>query len=159
MNKTIMKTTIVTVLCYDPIRRAVLLVEQDKPGVSRHWALPGGTWEPYETAEEAAVREMLEETGLSVRSLRLYDSRVEVVETESGPVGVYILTYEARCADGEPIPHDPDAQVVRAVWVPVESIPHLTFAHPGQQAVIQRYLKERAWSMVPKTSPSQEEDA
>ncbi len=143
MTNTLSKTNIVTVLCYDPARKAVLLVEQDKPGYPRHWALPGGTWEPYETAEEAAIREMLEETGLSVEYLRLYDSRVEVVETEMGQVGVYILTYEGRCSDGIPTPHDPDAHVVRATWVPVEEIVHLPFAHPGQREVILRYLREQ----------------
>ncbi|MEU2866045.1 NUDIX domain-containing protein [Streptomyces mirabilis] len=39
-------------------------------------ASPGGTVEPGETAEQAAVRETLEETGLGVEAVRLLGERV-----------------------------------------------------------------------------------
>ncbi|NPA90061.1 MAG: NUDIX hydrolase [Chloroflexi bacterium] len=153
MNTGLAKTTIVTVLCYDPERRAILLVEQAHPDGRRAWALPGGTWEPNESAEEAAIREMLEETGLPVRLLGLYDSRVEVVMTEQGKVGVYILTYEAQCPAHPPQPQDPDAQVIRAAWVPVEALFHLPFAHPGQLNIILRYLKEKGYETFAHRNP------
>jgi diadenosine hexaphosphate hydrolase (ATP-forming) len=43
--------------------RIALVRERDRPG----WALPKGRVEPGETLEEAAVREVLEETGLRAR--------------------------------------------------------------------------------------------
>ena len=45
---------------FDPARRSVLLVEHRSLG----WSCPGGHLEPGETAVDAAVRELAEETGL-----------------------------------------------------------------------------------------------
>lgn len=48
----------------------VLVVADTDPGVpGSHWyVLPGGGWDPAESSREAAVRELAEETGLSVHA-------------------------------------------------------------------------------------------
>ncbi len=142
-TKPLVRHTIVTVLCFDARRNTILLVEQAKPGEIPTWALPGGTWEVYESAEEAARREVAEETGLEIELIGLYDSRVELVETEEAHVGVYILTYEARYTGGSLHPCDPDHHVRRAAWVSVDELPHLSFGHAGQLKLLRRYLAER----------------
>lgn len=43
----------------------VLLIQRDKPPFEGMWALPGGFVEMDETLEEAALRELEEETGIS----------------------------------------------------------------------------------------------
>jgi 8-oxo-dGTP diphosphatase len=45
----------------------VLLVRRGKEPLRGRWVIPGGTVEPGETLEAALVREMQEETGVSVR--------------------------------------------------------------------------------------------
>lgn len=49
----------------------VLLIRRGKPPGMGNWALPGGAQEVGETAEAAARRELLEETGLEVGELHL----------------------------------------------------------------------------------------
>jgi len=47
----------------------VLLVRRGKPPAENLWAIPGGRVEIGETLQEAAEREILEETGISIRAL------------------------------------------------------------------------------------------
>ncbi|MFN3633711.1 MULTISPECIES: NUDIX hydrolase [Exiguobacterium] len=55
-----------------------VLIEQDNQILLQHrkdhhvWGIPGGVMEPGESFEETAIRETLEETGLSVDNLKLF---------------------------------------------------------------------------------------
>lgn len=60
------------------MRAQVVLLQEDRILLARHvcpereyWILPGGAVEEDETPEEAAVREVLEETGLQIELERL----------------------------------------------------------------------------------------
>ncbi len=58
------------VLLFDPEGRVLLFLDEfpDLPGRAK-WITPGGGVEPGESAHEAAVRELFEETGLRVEDL------------------------------------------------------------------------------------------
>ncbi|MYU36078.1 NUDIX domain-containing protein [Streptomyces sp. SID8358] len=64
-------------------RLHVLLVERGEAPYEGHWALPGGFVLPRESAEEAARRELAEETGLPRRSARAF--HLEQLRTYSDP--------------------------------------------------------------------------
>jgi 8-oxo-dGTP diphosphatase len=53
----------------DPKGR-ILFVAQQKGPFGGHWLLPGGGVEPGESADEAIVREIQEETGMTMRNIR-----------------------------------------------------------------------------------------
>ena len=48
----------------------VLLVRRGKPPAEDLWAIPGGRVEIGETLQEATEREILEETGITIRALK-----------------------------------------------------------------------------------------
>ncbi|WP_019587803.1 Nudix hydrolase [Deinococcus apachensis] len=54
-------------------RDEVLLVREGKPGSAGLWHIPAGAVEEGEHPQDAAVREAYEETGLTVRPVRLLD--------------------------------------------------------------------------------------
>jgi len=97
----------------------VLIRRGIEPGYGA-WAQPGGFLEIDETAEEGAVRETLEETGLVVEPTQL-------VGVYSRPqAAVVVITWEARIVGGEAKP-TPESLEVRA-WAP-QRIPwaHIAF--------------------------------
>ncbi|MDX7951891.1 NUDIX hydrolase [Lichenihabitans sp. Uapishka_5] len=59
----------------------VLLAERVNPPAANCFSLPGGLVEPGETLEAAALRELMEETGVSARILGFND-HVEVLEPD-----------------------------------------------------------------------------
>jgi len=50
---------------------SALMIRRGRPPAKGSWSLPGGAQKLGETAEQAALRELAEETGLSVETLYL----------------------------------------------------------------------------------------
>lgn len=96
------------------------------------WALPGGAIEEGEGPEEAAVRETIEETGLTVKAVRLLGQRVH-------PKTGREMSYTAcEVVDGEA--HVADADELDAVaWVTLEEIPQ--YVPYGLFGPVQEYLE------------------
>jgi 8-oxo-dGTP diphosphatase len=64
----------VPVLCIDGVifkNEAVLLIKRSIPPFKNHWTLPGGHVMYGETVEQAVLREIKEETGLSIKIEKL----------------------------------------------------------------------------------------
>jgi 8-oxo-dGTP diphosphatase len=95
-------------LVYDDRRRLLLVRRGRPPGVGL-WSIPGGRVEPGETDEQAVIREIAEETGLTVEVGAL----VGTVE-RPGPAGqLYVIRdYAATIESGTLRPGD-DADETR----------------------------------------------
>jgi 8-oxo-dGTP diphosphatase len=90
-------------------RDRLLLIRRRNPPFAGQFALPGGFVDPGETTEAAARRELMEETGLTARDLRLVG-----VYSKPGrdPRGWTIsIAYLVMAGDGAPVAGD-DASTV-----------------------------------------------
>jgi ADP-ribose pyrophosphatase YjhB (NUDIX family) len=79
-------------------RGRLLLIKRGHEPDAGLWSLPGGRVEPGETDEQAVVREIREETGLSVRCDRLVGS---VQRAGLGGAVVDIRDYAVTVTGGE----------------------------------------------------------
>jgi ADP-ribose pyrophosphatase YjhB (NUDIX family) len=82
----------------DAAGRLLLIKRGHEPGAGL-WSLPGGRIEPGETDQQAVAREVMEETGLTVRSGRLLGS-VELPGPDDGTV-IDVRDYLAVVTGGE----------------------------------------------------------
>ena len=99
----------------------VLLVRRANEPFRGLWTLPAGFINGGEDPSEAAARECLEETGLSVRVTRVLD----IISGREHPRGAdFIIVYQASVLSGELKPDD-DADAVD--WFGRENLPPLAF--------------------------------
>jgi ADP-ribose pyrophosphatase YjhB (NUDIX family) len=86
---------------FDPTRTQVLLTRRTDNG---RWCLPGGRTDSGESVTETCIREVLEETGLHVRIVRLlgiYSSPHRLVEYADGNrYQIVALNFEAEPIGG-----------------------------------------------------------
>ncbi|MHA1771839.1 MAG: NUDIX domain-containing protein [Candidatus Thorarchaeota archaeon] len=120
-------------------RENIILVKRGHEPYKGSWVLPGGFIEYGETAEEAAVREVLEETGVSVK---LRDILGVYSAPERDPrKHVLTVVFVAERIKGEPVGGDDAAE---AKWFKIKETEtmDLGFDH----GLILRDLQEWLWS-------------
>ena len=117
-------TTDCVIFCYEDWKLKVLLVRRGGEPYKGMWAFPGGFLRMKETAEQGALRELREETGLSPASIGQLgvfsdvdrDPRERVIT-----IAWYALVKPSEVIGGD------DAD--EAAWFPVDTLPPLAFDH------------------------------
>jgi 8-oxo-dGTP diphosphatase len=139
----------------------VLLVRRRYEPYQSYWALPGGLLEPSETLEEAAERELREETGVT-------DTWIEQLatfsEVDRDPRGRVISCCYLALVDGDRAQLRPGSDAREAVWRPLEPLLAqiatenvLAFDHDRILAYARQRLAYKleyqnvAWSLLPET--------
>lgn len=104
----------------------ILLVERKNPPFEGRWALPGGFMEIEETLEEAARRELMEETGIKAGELIRYESYDVPGRDPRGRTitQVFILIWKEEM--GKPKANS-DASETK--WFDLTQLPQLAFDH------------------------------
>ena len=99
----------------------VLLVERTKPPIRNRWSIPGGAQEIGETVHEAALRELMEETGLEADIIGLIDVVDSITRDQDSRVQFHytLVDFAAEWRSGEAAAAD-DVGAVR--WVPLADL-------------------------------------
>lgn len=99
----------------------VLLIRRAKPPKPDQWSIPGGAQEIGETLTQAAIREVFEETAITIQDVRFLDV-VDFIDRDTDHTVRHhytLIDYVASYHSGEIQPGD-DAGA--AIWVPLDSL-------------------------------------
>jgi len=99
----------------------VLLTRRENEPSKGMWGIPGGVVEVGETVEEAVVREVLEETGVRVRPVKLITSYDSIVKDDGGRPRYHYVLIEYLCEylEGEP---KAASDALDARWFPLDEL-------------------------------------
>jgi 8-oxo-dGTP diphosphatase len=117
----------------------VLLVQRGEEPFAGVWALPGGFVKMDESLEEAACREMAEETGLQDAYLEQLYTYGDLNRDPRGRV--VTVAYFALIPSDAPIHKEGGSDAQRAEWFQIEALPPLAFDHDQIVAYALRRLR------------------
>lgn len=103
----------------------VLLIQRGNEPYKGCWAFPGGFMNMEETAEECAVRELKEETGLTVKQIQQIGAYSKV---DRDPRGRTVSIAYLAIVDAPTAVSGMD-DAAKAAWFPLASLPDLAFDH------------------------------
>jgi len=116
----------------------VLLVLRGNPPSEDQWAIPGGKVKLGETLQEAAEREIKEETGITIQAREPVLTFEVIDRDDTGRVRFHyvIVDLAADFVSGEPIPGD---DAVRARWISSEDLCTLRVSPTTLKLLRQRF--------------------
>jgi 8-oxo-dGTP pyrophosphatase MutT (NUDIX family) len=115
-----------------PDAQAAVIARRNRAG-RLEWCLPKGHLEGEETAEEAAVREIAEETGIQGRILRSLGTIDYWFTGDDRRIHKVVHHFLLRATGGElTVAGDPDGEAEDVAWVPIADLPD-RLAYPNER--------------------------
>lgn len=124
---------------FDGEQLKILLIERGIEPFKGYWALPGGFMQMNETIEQCAIRELLEETGISDVYLEQFRVYSDVMRDPRGRVVTVAFIALVRPSEYTVFGGDDAA---RAFWFNARQLPPLAFDHRMIVADALSYLRE-----------------
>ena len=118
----------------------VLLIRRGKPPRKGHWSIPGGKQKLGETLEEAARREVLEETGLEMGPLKLIDVVDSITFDEQDRILYHysLVEWVGELSFGQLCP---SGDATDARWFFLEELPNLGLWEKTLEIIRQAYIE------------------
>ena len=122
-------------------RGRILMAQRGKEPLKGWWSLPGGALETGESLDHAVRREVLEETGLVVEPVRVFEIFERIMRDASGAVEYHyvLIDYVCRVTGGERRAGD---DVCRVEWMRPSELKGLQITE-GTLGVIERAFRKR----------------
>jgi ADP-ribose pyrophosphatase YjhB (NUDIX family) len=121
----------------------VLLVRRGNPPRRGEWSLPGGLQKVGEGVHEAARREVLEETGVSIEVIGILDV-FDLIERDDDDLTVTyhytIVDVVATWLHGDAVAGGDAAE---AMWVALEALPRLGLWEETERAILAGHRRWR----------------
>lgn len=125
IKQNIFLTTDCVILYFGPSDTEIVLVKRKSAPYKGAWALPGGFVDDLEPLQEAARRELREETGLVVEELHQLSAFGDPGRDPRGRT--VTIAYWTRLSSKMEVKGSDDAE--EAEWFPVSKLPELAFDH------------------------------
>ncbi|MFB6316945.1 NUDIX domain-containing protein [Saccharicrinis sp. FJH54] len=128
--------TVDIILLTNTTPERVLLIQRKNNPFRNNWALPGGFVEMEEELEEAAIRELQEETGIEIPQLHQFKTYGTVNRDPRGRT-ISIIYYKCIESEYKAVANDDAGD---AGWYSVDNLPDLAFDH---KKIIEDFLNHR----------------
>ncbi|TDM42086.1 NUDIX hydrolase [Macrococcoides goetzii] len=112
-----------------------LLIVKSKS--EQKWSIPTGGIEKEETSEEAAIREVFEETGYSITILNHIKTTSKLVKEYKVTVDYFL----GEVHSGEMVFNDPDDKIEEIKWITISEYDDIDWMYPEDEIFIKSYLK------------------
>jgi len=128
-------------------RGRILMARRGKEPLKGWWTLPGGALETGELLDSAVRREVLEETGLVVEPVQVFEIFERIMPDAEGRTEYHyvLIDHECRVTGGELQAGDDVAEVA---WMGLEELKGLQITE-GTLGVIERAFRKRRKSKKP----------
>jgi 8-oxo-dGTP diphosphatase len=122
-------------------RDRIVMAQRGKEPLKGWWSLPGGALEIGESLKSAVCREVLEETGLEVRPLGVFEIFERIIPDAAGAPEYHYVLIDYLCRITGGTLHAGD-DVCRVEWVRRKDLPALQITE-GTLGVIEKAFENR----------------